>query len=211
MTRAIAAGFAGLLLVSAVPAWAQMTNPAQLTSPAMGGAKAKSNQERNAAPIPPPALPGARAEPNSVAPASRAAADLPPTEALFDAINRGDLATAKDAVSRGADLNGTNVLGLTPLDLSIDLGRNQISFFLLSLRGATGFNSAGGPPPAASPDAQQPTRAEKLAAERANRVARQQASAREAAPVAPRTARLFAGDGGSPVPQAGFLGFGSGR
>jgi hypothetical protein len=61
---------------------------------------------------------------------------MEPTEALFDAINRGDIATARDAISRGADLHGHNVLGMTPLELSVDLGRNDISFMLLSMRAA---------------------------------------------------------------------------
>ena len=36
---------------------------------------------------------------------------------------------------------------MTPLDLSIDLGRKDIAFLLLSMRGSGG--SAGAPPPAA--------------------------------------------------------------
>lgn len=159
-------------------------------------------------PAPPPALPGSRAEPTAVAPADRTAADMPPTEALFDSINRGDLATARDSLNRGADLNATNVLGLTPLDLSIDLGRNEISFLLLSLRGGSGFGAASSGP--AAPPSRAPTRAERAAADRAERASRQVA-ARPAAPAAPQTARLFAGDGGAPVPQAGFLGFDGGR
>jgi hypothetical protein len=59
---------------------------------------------------------------------------MEPTDALFDAINRGDIGTARDAISRGADLHGHNVLGMTPLELSVDLGRNDISFMLLSMR-----------------------------------------------------------------------------
>ena len=164
----------------------------------------------------PPALPGARAEPTAVAPAERSAADLPPTEALFDAINRGDLPTARDAVNRGADLNGTNVLGLTPLDLAIDLGRNEISFLLLTLRGGSGFNTAGAPGPTAPQ-----TRAQRQAAARAERDG-VRAAARETRAgnaVAARASngppvqapRLFAGQGGTPVPQAGFLGFDAGR
>lgn len=164
----------------------------------------------------PPALPGARAEPTAVAPAERSAADLPPTEALFDAINRGDLPTARDAVNRGADLNGTNVLGLTPLDLAIDLGRNEISFLLLTLRGGAGFNTAGAPG-ATAPQ----TRAQRQAAARAERDG-VRAAARETRAgnaVAARASngppvqapRLFAGQGGTPVPQAGFLGFDAGR
>ena len=37
------------------------------------------------------------------------AGDLQPTDALFDAINRGDIAAARDALNRGADLNGVPV------------------------------------------------------------------------------------------------------
>ncbi len=88
---------------------------------------------------------GARAEPTAVAPAERVPTDMPPTEALFDAINRGDLTGAKDAIGRGADIHGHNVLGLTPLELSVDLGRNTISFLLLSLRGGAGYGAGGAP------------------------------------------------------------------
>jgi ankyrin repeat protein len=59
---------------------------------------------------------------------------MEPTAALFEAINRGSLGASKEAVSRGADLNGHNVLGQTPLDMAIDLNRNDIMFFLLSMR-----------------------------------------------------------------------------
>ena len=59
---------------------------------------------------------------------------MEPNEALFDAINRGDIGAARDAISRGADLQGHNILGMTPLELSVDLGRNDISFLLLSMR-----------------------------------------------------------------------------
>ncbi len=209
MSRTAASGLAAAMILSlawASPVWAQ-GNPAGIGT--AGAPPSRAQRERTSREQAPPALPGSRAEPAAVAPADRAAADLPPTDALFDAINRGDLATAKDAVARGADLNGTNVLGLTPLELSVDLGRNSISFLLLSLRGGSGYNAAGGPAPAEA--ARPPSRAERLAAERADRVARQQASARIAPPAAPQTARLFAGNGGSPVPQAGFLGFDAGR
>src|ERR1700757_1385559 len=66
---------------------------------------------------------------------SRPPSDMEPTDALFDAINRGDIGAARDAISRGADLRGHNVLGMTPMELSVDLGRNDISFLLLSMRG----------------------------------------------------------------------------
>src|SRR4051794_37938656 len=53
---------------------------------------------------PPPALPGAGVEKEMVAPPEHAPSDLQPNEALFDAINRGDSASARDALNRGADL-----------------------------------------------------------------------------------------------------------
>ncbi len=176
------------------------------------GAKGKSRAEKNYRQPAPPALPGSRAEPTAVAPADRVAADLPPTEALFDAINRGDLPTARDSVNRGADLNGTNVLGLTPLELAVDLGRNEISFLLLSLRGGSGYSTSGAPDTTPRTPAQ--LRAERLASAKAERdLARSQRSVAARPPSTPTPAapRLFAGDGGQPAPQAGFLGFNAGR
>jgi hypothetical protein len=197
----------------AVQAMAQGNNPGQLNVPGPGPTSSKpaSGGPREKAP---PALPGARAEPTAVAPAAKNAMDLPPNEALFDAINRGDVAAAREAIGRGADIYGQNVLGLTPLELAVDLGRNNISFLLLSLRGGAGFRPTGAPPAAALSPAEQ-RRAERRAEEQARR--EQQAAARAAdrgpapAPAPPRTARLFAGDGGVPVPRAGFLGFDAAR
>ncbi len=84
---------------------------------------------------PPPAIPGAVSDPDApVVPADKLAAEMSPNDALFDAITRGDLAAAKDAVSRGAQLDAHNVLGQTPTDAAIDLNRNDITFLLLSLR-----------------------------------------------------------------------------
>ena len=189
------------------PALAQ-NNPAALQAP--GIVPDKAGKAGRAPEGPPPALPGARAEPSAVAPAGKNVGDLPPTEALFDAINRGDLPAAKEAVNRGADLNGNNVLGLNPLELAVDLGRNDISFLLLSLRGGSGYSTTRGPGPAAKP----PTRAERMAADRAERLERTRVRAVSAAPpvaTPPQTARLFGANGGAPIPQAGFLGFDAGR
>jgi hypothetical protein len=148
---------------------------------------------------PPPALPGAAstAEPS---PASRPPTDMEPTDALFDAINRGDIGTARDAISRGADLHGHNLLGMTPIELSIDLGRNDISFMLLSMRGPD--NGRAGQ--AAAPKA-----AAKLPAARQARQPppSRAASVAVSAPAASRSARLYSADGGTPNPNAGFLGF----
>lgn len=200
-----------LLAAAAAPALGQGSNPAAVPTPGLGVGKSAGEVTREKAP---PALPGARAEPNQIAPAAKNAMELPPNEALFDAINRGDLAVAKDAVNRGADLNATNVLGLTPIELAVDLGRNQLSFYLLSLRGTTGGSS----PSARAEPPKPPNRAERLAADReAARLARAERTARprnavaEAQPAAPQTARLFIGGGGAPNPQAGFLGFDAAR
>src|ERR1700722_7633961 len=112
--------------------------------------------EAETPPLPAPeAVPGARAR-APAAPSTRAPTDLQPPDALFDAINRGDIAAARDALNRGADLDGFNVLGMTPMELSVDLGRNDISFLLLSMRGedasrgarGVGRDVAGGPPEA---------------------------------------------------------------
>ncbi len=167
---------------------------------------------------PPAAVPGARARADSVTTTDRGTNDLPPTEALFDAINRGDINSAKDAIGRGADLDGTNLLGLTPLELSVDLARNDISFLLLSMRGgASNRNASAGPAEPATLTPAQRRAAERQAAAQAKAEAlaqRRMAAAtptREAAPAARQGPTLFAGDGGTPVPAAGFLGFGNQR
>jgi ankyrin repeat protein len=95
---------------------------------------------------PPPSLPGSHAQPIPVAPARHNVSDMDPTAALFDAINRGDTEAARDALGRGADIEGKNVLGQTPLALSVDLGRNDISFLLLSMRTPPDAVAAATPP-----------------------------------------------------------------
>ena len=139
---------------------------------------------------PPPAIPGAQPDANAaVIPADKVAAEMSPNEALFDAINRGDLAAAKDAVNRGAQLDAHNVLGQTPTDAAIDLSRNDITFLLLSLRGAV---SSGRPVQTAALPAGKPGRGAKV-----TRVA-----AGHAAPV-----HVAATDRGTPNPAVGFTGF----
>src|SRR5271166_1776882 len=151
---------------------------------------------------PPPALPGAASTGAAAAPPSRLATDMEPTEALFDAINRGDIGAARDAISRGADLSGHNILGMTPMELSVDLGRNDISFLLLSMRGEDDNRGRQ----ALSTQ----TKAKPPATRQAKQVPPRPA-ARVAASAPSQTARLFAGDGGTPNPNAGFLGFDSSR
>ena len=140
---------------------------------------------------PPPAIPGA--QPNAdaaVIPADKVAAELSPNEALFDAINRGDLSAAKDAVNRGAQLDAHNVLGQTPTDAAIDLSRNDITFLLLSLRGSV---SSGKPVQTAAAGPGKPGKGVKV-----TRVA----AAQHAAAV-----HVAAGDRGTPNPAVGFTGF----
>jgi hypothetical protein len=131
-----------LAALHALPAAAQTANPAAIQTPGYRLGQSPKSEKAVRGPEPPPALPGSRAESAGAAPAQRPLAEMPPTEALFDSINRGDLPGTRDAISRGADLQGTNVLGLTPLELSVDLGRNEISFLLLSLRGSSGFSGS---------------------------------------------------------------------
>ena len=195
-----------LLLAGSLAAWANAasaqsiagTSNGVVTGPVVGTSKGPAPKAPQ-----PPALPGARTTENEAAPAGKGVADLQPTDALFDAINRGDIAAARDAINRGAELNARNVLGMSPTELAVDLGRNDITFLLLSLRGSDGAS----PPP--SQTAQAPAtngkRPAKVAAAapapRAPRVS--QVSAPN-----PDAARQYATGPGTPIPQAGFLGFG---
>jgi hypothetical protein len=184
-----------LLVTEATPAAAQFAAP-----PGQPGAK----------PPPPPALPGlaARRAPEPI-PADDNA-NLSPTPALFDAITRGDLAAARDAVNRGADLNGRNALGLTPTDWAVDQGRNDILFYLLSARGMAGSSGPSNARSAAAARAEQ-ERAERAAQQEALRLARQASTQGARAPSVSIKPRLFGNDGGAPQVEAGFLGFDAGR
>ena len=206
-------GFLGAAcFLCAAPAYAQSPFTGSGVKPVTGVAAPKPKEE------PPPAVPGSRAETTAVAPATRPSLDMPPTEALFDAINRGDLAAAKDALGRGADLNGRNVLGLSPLDLAIDLGRNEITFVLLSLRGTETPTPAAASPVATAEAKPRPAREHWSRRQVAQQQAEQPVMVRSAryspsrrSTVAAQAPRLFAGDGGAPNPRAGFLGFDSSR
>jgi hypothetical protein len=141
----------------------------------------------------PSALPGTAGRvPTPVIPRDPAAAALTPNAALFDAINRNDLAAARDAVARGASLSARNVLGLTPIDAAVDQGRNDIAFFLLQARAIEGRRTDPAPADAAPRIPQAGPRI---------------IAAPPARAVAPQRPRLFANDGGTPQPEIGFLGF----
>ncbi|HEX2940697.1 MAG TPA: hypothetical protein VHO91_06590 [Rhodopila sp.] len=187
------------------PALAQLSaTPGAGLGPSPGMPKHDSSEDKPAPPEP-DAVPGAKAR-APAAPATRSATDMAPNDALFDAINRGDITAARDALARGADLGAVNVLGMTPLELSIDLGRNDISFLLLSMRGEdSGRGSrAVARDTTAAPAA--PTKAE-------TRQARVRTARATQPNVAPKKStpppKLFANDGGTPLPSAGFLGFGT--
>ncbi|MBV9654368.1 MAG: ankyrin repeat domain-containing protein [Acetobacteraceae bacterium] len=179
-----------------------------MAGPGMGRSVARSTagQDGHRA-QPPAALPGASVDKEMVAPPDRPPSEMQPNEALFDAINRGDIASARDAINRGAELDAKNVLGMTPLELSVDLGRRDISFLLLSMRGGGGGVAA---PPSAKEAAAAPPKGKQGKPVRAERkpVTPPTRNAAEPSSAPPRTPRLFAGDGGAPVPDAGFLGFG---
>ncbi len=182
----------GLSWAATVPAWAQLG-----PGGGIGGGHAPSHTESDEpkAVAPPPAIPGAAA-PDQVAPASKTAKDLDPNAALFDAIDRGDLTAARDALNRGADLNARNVLGQRPLDMSIDLSRNSITFLLLSMRSQVGDPDAGAP----VQETDTPPPAEE------HRVAHRRQARQVEIATAQRRATV---DAQAPQPSAGFLGFGS--
>ncbi len=153
----------------------------------------KGGEEK--APEPPPAIPGAQPDENAaVVPADRLAAEMSPNDALFDAISRGDMAAAKDALNRGAQLDSKNVLGQTPIDASIDLDRNDITFLLLSMRPAPGASAAQIRQAASHGAAVPPAHGRK------GRKSVQTASAGQAGPQP-------GADRGQPNPAAGFIGF----
>jgi hypothetical protein len=188
-------------------AWAQ----SMLDSPAVTTGRANRAAAAVDKPVvaAPDAIPGATAR-APAAPATKGAGDLQPTDALFDAINRGDIAAARDALNRGADLDGVNILGMTPMELSVDLSRNDISFLLLSMRGedsGRGSRATGRDTPAPAPTGKTARTGKPGAA--AKVVASKPAPAKT--PVAGKavTPKLFANDGGAPLPSAGFLGFDS--
>ncbi len=140
---------------------------------------------------PPPSIPGAQPDADAVViPSDKVAAEMSPNDALFDAINRGDLAAAKDALNRGAQLDTKNVLGQTPTDAAIDLSRNDITFLLLSMRGSA------------------PSTRSSVASAAAKGPAASRHGKATLVKTAPRPARPAAvADRGTPNPAVGFTGF----
>ncbi|MBS4075410.1 ankyrin repeat domain-containing protein [Ameyamaea chiangmaiensis] len=178
-----------MLLMPMHHAQAQSDDDAEAQAEAADHQK-KAEARRNAkAAAPPSALPGAESQEEE---GGHANADLNPTAALFEAINRGSLNAAKEALNRGADMGARNVLGQKPIDLAIDLNRNDIIFLLLSLRT---YNDAGATRLASEADA-----APEGHASIHGRAVREVSSH--------ATKRPTVG-GGTPRPDVGFLGFGA--
>jgi ankyrin repeat protein len=116
-----------------------------------------------------------------------------PTTALFTAINGNDYNAAQEAIGRGADLNAHNALGETPLDLSVALNRNSITFLLLGARNETAEASGGAIGAPISLAAPSTKHQKSHAAPKATAVA----------------VKMPPNVTGTPDPAAGFLGFGT--
>ncbi len=196
MTRrlALAATYLAITMAPALvapalvaPAFAEteQQKQAEALQDAQEAAKRAEAAKEDAAKAPPPAIPGAISA-GSPAPPLKSAAEMSPNDALFDAINRGDAAGARDAMNRGAQLDARNVLGQTALDAAIEANRNDITFMLLSLRGST------------------------LGAVLRPHVTQASANSRPVRTHAQRMAAQIAArpvDPGTPIPAAGFNGF----
>ena len=170
-------------------------------------AAAQSAPKKKPAASVPKALPGSHVETFEPAPLDRPPSEMKPNEALFDGVNRGDIASVREALARGAELETPNMLGQTATELSIDLGRNEITFLLLSMRGAAGRplpRNVTGPSTAAATARPAP-----VARPVAVVVPKPVIAAKPTTPAAQVAARpVVANNPGTPAPQAGFLGFG---
>lgn len=178
-----------------------MTLPAyaQLSAQGMGGAGGgpKAQPEDQAPDIAPSGLPGLSSATQAPAtgPQLQRPASGNPTQNLFAAINGNNYAAAQQAVSQGADLNATNQFGETPLDLSIALNRNDITFMLLGTRNELMAQGGGGIMGA-------PLTLDNTPATHRTAPA---GKPRKAAPLVTK----LPDNPGTPNLQAGFLGFGS--
>ena len=213
------AGLAAALAWPAVKAEAQ----AALPSPTSVGPVVKGGSGVGPAQPSAPGLPGAR--PGNVVNKGSINADLlSPNDELFDAIDRGDTSAARDAIARGAALNATNAVGQTPIDDSVALGRNEITFLLVTLLHAGGndITDAQGPMAMPPPNTLGLSNKDERAvstpvsffgaqkpATSARRKTHYYASATENAASAPAAPGAYGSTTGAPVPSAGFVGFGS--
>lgn len=185
--------------LSVSPAFAQMTPSATGLT---GGA---APQPRAQTPdIAPPALPGADVTGGiATAPKIKKANSGDPTVDLFAAINKGDYADAQDAIGRGADLTAHDALGETPLDLSIALNQNNITFLILATQQESGGNPSG-PPMSVSSAAP----AKRVMKPKAHPVQVRVETAPLAAAAPKPAAPVYGSDTGQPNVSVGYLGFG---
>ena len=135
MRHIIPLGLSALLCLAAGPAYAQLSPSGPSGVPTQPLARTPD--------IAPQALPGAGTVPVvGSAPVSKKPTIADPTQALFAAVNKGDYSAAQDAISRGANLSGTDQFGETPLDLAVALNRSSLIFLILSTENEEG--GAGG-------------------------------------------------------------------
>jgi hypothetical protein len=221
MTPAAAGLLAGLIAALAWPAH-QAAAQAALPSPTSIGPVVKGGSGIGPAQPSAPGLPGARA--GKVIPRGAINADLlSPNDELFDAIDRGDTSAARDAIARGAELQATNAVGQTPIDESVALGRNEITFLLVTLLHAGGSDITDAQGPMAMPPPNTlglSSKDERVVSTPVSffgssspstgtrRKTHYYASA-ERTTEAPASAPSYANTTGAPVPSAGFVGFGS--
>ncbi|MDE8342590.1 MAG: ankyrin repeat domain-containing protein [Acidocella sp.] len=185
--------------LSVSPAMAQMIPSA--TGLTGGGAAPQPRAETPD--IAPPALPGADVTGGiATAPKIKKANSGDPTVDLFAAINKGDYAAAQDAIGRGADLTAHDALGETPLDLSIALNQNNITFLILATQ-QEGGSSPSGPPMSVTSTAP----AKPVVKPKAHPVQVRVETAPLAAAPKP-AAPVYGSDTGQPNVSVGYLGFG---
>jgi hypothetical protein len=194
------------LTAAAAPAMAQLASGPGGLGSSPGAGPAPTPQARTPD-IAPPALPGAGGmAPMATGPVMQKPPSGDPTANLFAAIAKGDANAAQMAIGGGANLNAQNQFGETPLDLSIALNRNNITFLLLQTRNELDAQGVG-PEPMGAPwmlDSNTPPGTSKGAAHAKSGTV--SVSAPAVPPPSPRIA-VQAGNG-TPNPEAGFLGFG---
>jgi hypothetical protein len=218
VTPAATGLLAGLVLASAWPA-DKASAQAALPSPTSIGPVVKGGSGISAPEPSAPGLPGAHR--GVVVNKGMINADLlSPNDELFDAIDRGDTAAARDAIARGAELDATNAVGQTPIDESVSLGRNEITFLLVTLLHAGGseITDAQGPMAMPPPNTLGLSTRDEHAVSTPVSFFGPQASGTEtrhkthdyaSAESTPAAAPGEADTTGAPVPSAGFVGFGS--
>jgi hypothetical protein len=154
--------------------------------------------------IAPPALPGADVTGGiATAPKVKKANSGDPTVDLFASINKGDFAGAQDAIGRGADLTAHDALGETPLDLSIALNQNNITFLILATLEEGGGSPSGPPVSVSSAAAAKP-----VVKPKTHTVQVKEQTTPVAKPEASTPAPVYGSDSGQPNVSVGYLGFG---